>query len=376
MRFHHKASWVLLLILMAGGLFGPVTAADQPTADFGVQNSFTHGVAPFTAQFVDHSALAASWFWDFGDGQTSSGQSPSHTYANPGTYTVSLTVYEATGTLSSTKTIPDCILVDADPMGGGVVTTVITPHYVTTTTTTDPYAAETPALSGIIVINSQPAGAMVSLDAAQQGITPITLYRIPAGSHTVLVHLKGYPDNRTAVVVEPERTITIGVDFLQAGKTTETLPVYSATTTPITTSPVESQAMKAAAPALTPASGSLGSIRIYCTGCLERMWGGRPISRVDYQVYLSDPASGKETSLYFDETKASNEAEILNVPPGFYKVKVIPENFKSQMQFTNVSPSMESAVRFSGPSFVQTPGFEALAAILGIAGIAGLRRFR
>src|SRR5690606_30707756 len=30
------------------------------------------------------------WLWDFGDGTTSTAQAPSHTYAAPGTYTVSL----------------------------------------------------------------------------------------------------------------------------------------------------------------------------------------------------------------------------------------------------------------------------------------------
>jgi PKD repeat protein len=33
-----------------------------------------------------------SWFWDFGDGNTSTLQNPSHTYANAGTYMISLTI--------------------------------------------------------------------------------------------------------------------------------------------------------------------------------------------------------------------------------------------------------------------------------------------
>jgi PKD repeat protein len=50
-----------------------------------------------------------SWTWDFGDGQTLSGvdalvnQNPVHYYSTPGTYTVSLTVANSTGSLSKIK---------------------------------------------------------------------------------------------------------------------------------------------------------------------------------------------------------------------------------------------------------------------------------
>lgn len=41
------------------------------------------------------------WSWDFGDGTTSSEQNPIHTYANPGTYTVCLTITDEDGVCSS-----------------------------------------------------------------------------------------------------------------------------------------------------------------------------------------------------------------------------------------------------------------------------------
>jgi PKD repeat protein len=50
-----------------------------------------------------------SWTWDFGDGQTLSGvdalvnQNPVHYYSTPGTYTVSLTVANSTGSLTKIK---------------------------------------------------------------------------------------------------------------------------------------------------------------------------------------------------------------------------------------------------------------------------------
>ena len=53
----------------------------------------TSGCAPLDVQFTDESTgTVETWAWDFGDGGTSSSQHPAHTYAAPGTYTVSLTV--------------------------------------------------------------------------------------------------------------------------------------------------------------------------------------------------------------------------------------------------------------------------------------------
>ncbi|MEL6141031.1 MAG: PKD domain-containing protein, partial [Bacteroidota bacterium] len=49
-----------------------------------------------TVQFVAGSALPDStditWSWDFGDGSTGEGQEPTHTYVQPGVYTVILTI--------------------------------------------------------------------------------------------------------------------------------------------------------------------------------------------------------------------------------------------------------------------------------------------
>ncbi len=53
------------------------------------------GAGPLTVQFTDSSAGygdTVSWSWDFGDGQTSTLQNPSHTYYTEGVYRASLTV--------------------------------------------------------------------------------------------------------------------------------------------------------------------------------------------------------------------------------------------------------------------------------------------
>jgi PKD repeat protein len=38
-----------------------------------------------------------TYFWDFGDGKTGSGQSPTHTYHRPGRYTVKLVMFSGVG---------------------------------------------------------------------------------------------------------------------------------------------------------------------------------------------------------------------------------------------------------------------------------------
>ena len=70
------------------------------TTDFIVSPDF--GCAPLTTNFSDESIVSgsaniSSWYWDFGDGNSSSDPDPIHTYENPGLYTVSLTTTLSNG---------------------------------------------------------------------------------------------------------------------------------------------------------------------------------------------------------------------------------------------------------------------------------------
>jgi PKD repeat protein len=54
----------------------------------------TSGMHPLDVTFSDMSlGNPTSWFWQFGDGGTSIEKEPSHTYRNPGSYTVSLQAF-------------------------------------------------------------------------------------------------------------------------------------------------------------------------------------------------------------------------------------------------------------------------------------------
>lgn len=76
--------------------------------------------------FSDQSTGGAvSWTWDFGDGQTSTQQNPSHQYTGSGTYTVTLTVVNASGcvdTITQVVTVLEGILIPNvfSPNGDGV----------------------------------------------------------------------------------------------------------------------------------------------------------------------------------------------------------------------------------------------------------------
>ena len=64
------------------------------------------GTAPLRVSFIDHSnGNPASWNWDFGDGNLSVKQSPTHTYTIPGTYTVKLTATSYQGSITKTGVI-------------------------------------------------------------------------------------------------------------------------------------------------------------------------------------------------------------------------------------------------------------------------------
>jgi PKD repeat protein len=71
-----------------------VTVNPKPKSDF-LTSGELKVYTPIT--FSDHSANAVTWFWDFGDGQSSSDQNPTHSYTVIKSYSVKLTVTGSDG---------------------------------------------------------------------------------------------------------------------------------------------------------------------------------------------------------------------------------------------------------------------------------------
>lgn len=78
-----------------------------PYADF--SSNVTRGTSPLVVNFTENSSYSDTYHWDFGDGNTSTGQNPVHTFES-GNYTVNLTVSNPNGTstrLLNIRTAPE-----------------------------------------------------------------------------------------------------------------------------------------------------------------------------------------------------------------------------------------------------------------------------
>lgn len=69
--------------------FTTITVNPSPIADFGL--STNEGCESLQVDFRQNSAYANQYFWDFGNGNTSTDESPTHIFRESGTYTVTLT---------------------------------------------------------------------------------------------------------------------------------------------------------------------------------------------------------------------------------------------------------------------------------------------
>ncbi len=92
-----------------------------PEADF--SGSPLSGAAPLTVAFVDLSrGEVSAWLWEFGDGASSVEQAPIHTYTDPGTFSVSLTVAGPDGTDTLTR---QSLVRVFDPNAHGIWTSAV-----------------------------------------------------------------------------------------------------------------------------------------------------------------------------------------------------------------------------------------------------------
>ena len=96
----------------------------QPTANFTNTTVCVGNATQFTSTSTTNPTgqSIGSYQWNFGDGSTGTGANPAHTYANPGTYQVTLTV--STGNGHCTDQITKTVTVSAPPTASFNATTV------------------------------------------------------------------------------------------------------------------------------------------------------------------------------------------------------------------------------------------------------------
>nr|WP_320160252.1 PEGA domain-containing protein [uncultured Methanoregula sp.] len=159
---------------VTGETTSPVPGQLSPVAEF--TSSQTSGSGPLTVSFTDRSLNTPTmWYWDFGDGGADSSSSPSHTYTDPGSYTVSLTASNMYGTDTITET--DYITVNGEVMK-----------------------------SGAIYAQSVPAGATIYVNGNSYGTSPVTVSDLFAGTYSVMASLNGYYSDMQTITVPPGRT--------------------------------------------------------------------------------------------------------------------------------------------------------------------------
>ncbi|MEX2589005.1 MAG: PKD domain-containing protein, partial [Chitinophagales bacterium] len=74
---------------------------DMPNAAF-TASDYNSSKVPFNVNFTNNSTNANKWFWDFGDGNTSTDENPSHTYNSYGDFTVSLVAIDSSSGCADT----------------------------------------------------------------------------------------------------------------------------------------------------------------------------------------------------------------------------------------------------------------------------------
>lgn len=103
-----EAMWNTGLLPVGSVLNDPSEAVLTEVSPVAIYTADVHaGTAPLAVQFTDASTqIPTTWAWDFGDGNSTTTQSPSHTFTTAGTYTVSLRASNAAGTsIPTTMTI-------------------------------------------------------------------------------------------------------------------------------------------------------------------------------------------------------------------------------------------------------------------------------
>jgi PKD repeat protein len=157
---------------------GYITAAAGTAPVTSFTADIRTGTSPLAVKFTDTSTnTPTSWYWSFGDGSTSTLQNPSHTFSSTGTYTISLTAYNAAG--SRAVTASEYITVKSSEVTQVITTSpIIIPTTIPVTTKTTVPVTAAPTVTPLSA-----TGDTTTSDSALSGLL------IPAGIGLVIVSI-------------------------------------------------------------------------------------------------------------------------------------------------------------------------------------------
>lgn len=151
----------------------PTPTPELLSAQFNAQP--LEGQPPLNVSFVDTSSgFPTRWKWNFGDGSSSYEQNTTHVYTGIGLYSVTLMVEKDRANAVTRK--PSLIAVTAEDYTG----------------------------FGVLIVNSNPTGAMVYLNGTKEGVTPRTIENLVPGMYSISLAKIGYLEFTDTVFVRSQ----------------------------------------------------------------------------------------------------------------------------------------------------------------------------
>lgn len=171
---------------------GPSTG---PTADFSVSNSTVANdeTVAFDASNSSDDGTIESYEWDFGDGNTSSGETTSHSYSSPGEYEVRLTVTDDQGnsdTASANVTVSESSEGPIEYTNAS--TAVVTGEFEKIWVETVWYENDGIATATYTLDN---VSGTTTVTADEEGVNGSAIYSVAADENTTTAQVEHYKEN-------------------------------------------------------------------------------------------------------------------------------------------------------------------------------------